>query len=162
MRFEAEAQKHFDVFFMSDTVNPWDMLRIGESASVRVLPGRVLRWCCLEMGGPIPHYGFSEPFRPPMAPKKATWEDVENTDADFYLKVCLQGHLSFSGELAGLDGETKAKLAKAVAFTKKHRQLIQRGVFHPLTALRSMEDRSGWSASYIEGTQKAGEGSAAG
>jgi alpha-galactosidase len=162
MRFESETQKHYDVFYMSDTVNPWDVLRIGESASARVLPGKVLRWCCLEPGGPVPRYGFEEPFRPPMVPKKATWDNVENTDPDFLLKICLQGQLSFSGELAGLDGETKAKLKKAVVFAKKHRELIQRGVFHPLTAFRPMEDRSGWSASFIEGTQKGRPGAAEG
>jgi hypothetical protein len=140
---------------MSDTVNPWDVLRIGEGASVRILTGRVLRWCCLQPGGKIPHYGFAEPFTPLLTPKKAIWDEVENVDPDFLLKVCLQGHLSFSGELAGLDERTKEQIKKAVAFTKKHRKLIQRGVFHPLTPIRSMEDRSGWSASYIEGEQAA-------
>jgi len=161
MRFEAEAQKHFDVCFMSDTVNPWDVLRIGEGASLRALTGRVLRWCCLQPGGKIPHYGFAEPFQPLLTPKKAIWDEVENVDADFLLKVCLQGHLSFSGELAGLDERTKEQIKKAVAFTKKHRKLIQRGVFHPLTPILNMEDRSGWSASYIEGTGKAAPGNAA-
>jgi len=155
MRFEAEAQKHFDVCFMSDTVNPWDVLRIGEGAALRILTGRVLRWCCLQPGGKIPHYGFTEPFTPLLTPKKAIWDEVENVDPDFLLKVCLRGHLSFSGEMAGLDERTKEQIKKAIAFTKKHRRLIQRGIFHPLTPIRDMEDRSGWSASYIERTQAA-------
>lgn len=162
MRFEAESQKHFDVCFMSDTVNPWDVLRIGEGASLRVLPGRIMRWSCLQPGGLIPHYGFTEPFLLSLTPKKALWDEVENVDPDFLLKVCLQGHLSFSGELAGLDERTKGLMKKAVAFTKKHRGLMRRGVFHPLTAIRNMDDRGGWSASYIEGTEKAAPGGAAG
>ncbi len=162
MRFEAEAQKHYDVSFMSDTVNPWDVLRIGEGACLRLLTGRVMRWCCLQPGGKIPHYGFAEPFTPLLTPKKAIWDEVENVDPDFLLKVCLQGHLSFSGELAGLDERTKEQIKKAVAFAKKHRNLIQTGVFHPLTPIRSMEDRTGWSASYIEGTERFAPGDAVG
>ena len=78
------------------------------------------------------------------------------------LKVCLQGHLSFSGELAGLDERTKEQIKKAVAFTKKHRELIQMGIFHLLTPIRNMEDRTGWSASYIEGTGQTTHGNAVG
>ena len=162
MRFEAETQKHFDIFFMSDTVNPWDMVRIGEGVSARVLPGRVVRWCCLEPGGLIPHYDHEEPYRPLLAPKKAIWDEVENTDPDFLLKVCMLGHLSFSGELAALDGQTKALIQKAVAFAKKHRALIQRGVFHPLTAFRAITDRSGWSGTYVQGSGQYRPGDAVG
>jgi len=98
---------------------------------------------------------------PLLTPKKAIWDEVENVDPDFLLKVCMQGHLSCSGELAGLDERTKEQIKKAVAFTKKHRKLIQCGVFRPLTPIRNMEDRSGWSASYIQGTGKAVPGDAA-
>lgn len=162
MRFEAEMQKHYDISFMSDTVNPWDVLRIGEGASLRVLPGRIVRWCCMESGAAIPHYDHDQPFKPILTPKKAVWDDVENTDPDFLLKVCLQGHLSFSGELAGLDDHTRMLIKKAVSFMKRHRALIQRGVFHPLTAFRPIEDRGGWSATYVQGSGQYQSGDAAG
>jgi hypothetical protein len=162
MRFEAEMQKHYDVGFMSDTVNPWDVLRIGEGASVRTLPGEVVRWCCLQPGTLMPHHAFPKPQLHVFTPKKATWDDVENVNPDFLLKVCLQGHLSFSGELAGLPGETLSAMKKAVSFIKQHRGLIRSGVFHPLTPFKPMTDRSGWCATYLEGTDSAEKDGCAG
>ena len=84
-----------------------------------------------------------------MTPKGAIWDEVEKIDADFALKVCLQGHLSFSGELAALDEDTKKKIQKAVCFTKKYQSLVQNGVTHLLTAVAEMENRNGWSAFFV-------------
>ncbi|MDR1901289.1 MAG: alpha-galactosidase [Treponema sp.] len=149
MRFDFEIQKHYDVCFLTDTVNPFDVLRIGEGVSPRCLPGKIIRWCCFENPGTIPHYGHDEPMAALLTPKKAIWDEVENIDADFALKVALQGHLSFSGELAGLDDETKEKIKKAIAFAKEHRNLIRYSVLHQLTPIKPMDDRGGWSASYL-------------
>ena len=40
LRFDIEHLKHFDISFISDNVNPYDLLRIAEGAALRILPGR--------------------------------------------------------------------------------------------------------------------------
>ncbi|MDR1059813.1 MAG: alpha-galactosidase, partial [Clostridiales bacterium] len=147
-RLEAESQRFFDVTFPSDNVNPCDLLRIGEGAALRALSGRILRWCCLR-GARLPKYLAEGGAGATLAPRKALWDQAETVDAEFALKVCLLGQLSFSGDLASLDGETKAKIAKAVDFAKKHRRFVQNGVTHPLTPAAPIEDRSGWSAAFV-------------
>jgi hypothetical protein len=144
MRFEIETQKHFDVSFISDTVNSFDMLRIGEGASLRSLYGRVLNWCCFESAADIPRYGSAQKAQMVLNPLKAIWNRAELVDPDFALKVCLTGHLGFSGELAGLDEATKGRIRKAVAFTKRYREQMRRSVRHLLSPVKPIADRSGW------------------
>ncbi|MDR1440075.1 MAG: alpha-galactosidase [Clostridiales bacterium] len=148
-RFDAETQSHFDISFFSDSVNPFDVLRIGEGAALRALPGRVMRWCCFEKAESMPKYGSARRDAAVLAPKGAVWDEAERVDPGFALKVCMQGHLSFSGELAGLDAATKAEAKKAVEFAKAHRELVYNGVCHPLTPIAGIGDRGGWSAALI-------------
>jgi hypothetical protein len=63
--------------------------------------------------------------------------------------VCLQGQLSFSGQLADLDAATGKKIKKAVEFYKQHQKLIQQGIREQLTPIAPITDRTGWSAFYI-------------
>ena len=147
-RMEAETQRYFDVSFMSDSVNPWDVLRIGEGAALRTLPGRIMRWCCLHNAF-LPMYATKKREPVVLTPRKAIWDDAELTDADFALKVCMQGQLSFSGELARLDVETKERMKKAIGFAKENRRFIQNGITHLLTPIAPIHDRRGWSAAFI-------------
>jgi hypothetical protein len=125
------------------------MLRICEGAALRVLTGTPLRWCCFYNGGFLPWHGHTEKLQALLTPKKAVWDEAEKVSADFCLKVSLQGQLSFSGQLAGLDNGTKRKIKKAVEFYKKHQKLIQCSIREQLTPIASIQDRSGWSAFYI-------------
>ena len=147
-RVDIESQKHFDTSFISDNVNLYDMLRIAEGAALRVLPGRTMRWCCFRNAGLIPKYG-NKSESAIVTPKGALWNEAERIDVDFALKVSLQGHLSFSGELAALDDNTKEKIKKAVTFTKRYQRHIQNGVTHLLTPVKNIDDRTGWSAAFI-------------
>jgi hypothetical protein len=148
-RQEAEMQRHFDTGFVSDSVNPFDVLRICEGAALRSLTGTALRWACFYNGGALPWHGRTEKRQTVLVPKKAVWDDTENVDPDFCLKVCLEGQLSFSGQIAGLDGETKKKMKKAVDFFKTHRQFIQYGIREQLTPIEPVGNRNGWVAFYL-------------
>ena len=149
LRYDIETQSHFDISFFSDNVNPYYVLRIAEGAALRSLPSRTMRWCCFRNGGKVPAYLLPNGRNAVLTPRGALWDEAERIDADFALKVCLQGHLSFSGELAALDEDTKKKIQKAVCFTKKYQSLVQNGVTHLLTAVAGMENRSGWSAAFV-------------
>jgi alpha-galactosidase len=148
MRFEIETQKHFDISFMSDTVNSFDVLRIGEGASLRVLYSRIMLWCCFEPALDIPRYGSAQKTPMTLQPLKAIWDRAELVDPDFALKVCLTGHLGFSGELAALDDTVKTQIKKAVAFCKRFREPMRRSVRYLLTPVRPIADRSGWSVDF--------------
>jgi alpha-galactosidase len=148
-RAECETLKHFDTSFLSDSVNPFDMLRISEAAALRLLTGTTLRWCCLYSGGSLPWYSRNEKQNAILTPKKAIWDDAEKVSADFCLKTCLQGQLSFSGQLADLDDPAREKIKKAVGFYKQHQKLIQQGIREQLTPIAPINDRTGWSAFYI-------------
>jgi hypothetical protein len=58
MRLEINSQSHCDAHFLSDTVNPGDVLRIYEGALLRMLPGRLSKWAVMRsIGNTVPEYG---------------------------------------------------------------------------------------------------------
>ncbi|MFA5203605.1 MAG: glycoside hydrolase family 36 protein [Lentisphaeria bacterium] len=149
MRLDAKSLQHFDGHFLSDTVNPVEVIRIHQGEMLRAVPGRITKWTTLRNVGPtLPEYGHS-PDNPPasaVTANWATWEITEKVNVNFAARVCMSGMLGFSGDLAGLAPEMRARLAANVAFFKPHRDLIARAVCHLLTPPRPKEDRTGWAA----------------
>ena len=63
MRLDLNTLSHFDAHFLSDNVNPWDVLRISQSALLRLPPGKISRWLVLRnIGEGIPLYGTEITF----------------------------------------------------------------------------------------------------
>jgi alpha-galactosidase len=149
MRSDLHTLTHFDGHFLTDTVNPIDVLRINEGALLRLPPGRLTKWAVLRsIGQTIPRYTFSLDQSPVavVTPGGAGWEPSETVDVDFAALVCLPGIFGLSGDVAGLPAAAKRALAQHIAFYKEWRRFITGSIGHPLTPPRPIQDRTGWSA----------------
>lgn len=149
MRLDIETLRHFDSHFLSDTVNPVDVLRINEGAMLRLPPGRIGKWAALRsIGKSVPTYGVppEQDVDKVVVPSGATWDRSETADLDFVARVCLSGMVGFTGDLAGLTETHRKRLAHHVAIFKRWRRFIAGSVAHLLTPPELKENRSGWSA----------------
>jgi alpha-galactosidase len=147
MRSDVHTLSHFDGHFLSDTVNPIDVLRIYQGALLRLPAGRMTKWVCLRSAGKsVPEYGNQKDMYPPsyVTPSSAIWESPVITDLDFIVRATLTGMPGFSGDLAGLPEEGLKRLKEHVAWYKQWRVFIVGSIGHLLTPPRRKEDRNGW------------------
>jgi len=147
MRGDLATLAHVDGHFLSDSVNPADMLRISQGAFLRLPPGRLTRWAVLRSAGQaLPKYGKTVADSPAtlLTPRGAVWEPAETVDLDFAILAALPGMLGFSGDLAGLPGEASGRIARWVRLFKRHRRFLAGAVAHLLTPPESLAAREGW------------------
>jgi len=153
MRFDLNTLTHFDGHFLSDTVNPVDVLRIWQGALLRLPPGGIIKWLVLRsLGRTIPTYRKSLADSPVTVatPCGALWEPSETVDIDFAAAVALPGVFGLSGDVAGLPEEAVERLALHAAFYKHWRNAIRDSVAHLLTPPCAKENRQGWAAVQLE------------
>ena len=159
MRLDLNALARFDGHFLSDTVNPVDVLRITQGAWLRVPPGRLARWAVLRAAGrSLPRYGQPLDRAPErvLAPGSGGWEDAFVADVDFICRASLPGMFGFSGDLAGLPDEVRARLRHHAGFYKQWRRFLSASVGHLLTPVRKMSDREGWVAFQLQAADGSG------
>ncbi len=153
LRHDLNTLRHCDGHFLSDTVNPVDVLRIYQGALLRLPPGYESRWATLRPAGNIiPTYGTDIEDTPTklVAPGGAIWEGFVECTADFASRVNLPGTFGLSGDIAGLPPADRDRLALHIDFFKKWRGLLRRSVAHLLTPARPQTDRSGWAAVQLQ------------
>ncbi len=147
MRGDLATLTHVDGHFLSDSVNPTDMLRISQGAFLRLPPGRLTRWAVLRSAGQaLPKYGKTVADSPAtlLTPRGAVWEPAKTVDLDFALLAAMPGMLGFSGDLAGLPETARERMAEQVRFFKRHRRFLAGAVAHLLTPPESLAAREGW------------------
>ncbi len=159
MRLDFNTLSHFDGHFLSDNVNPVDVLRIYQQALLRLPPGRIAKWIVLRsVGQSVPQYGLPIHEAPVSlvtpAGSGATWEQSETTSVDFAARVALPGMPGLSGDIAGLPPEAKERLRYHIAFYKKWRTFIVGSAAHLLTPCLPKEDHSGWVAIQLQHPRK--------
>lgn len=153
MRADIHAVSHVDGHFLSDSVDPVDMLRISQGTWLRLPPGRLTRWAVLRSGGrTLPVYGKTVAASPTvvLTPCGATWERAETVDPKFAMMVALPGMFGLSGDLAGLDPEVRTPLQQGVNFAKRWRRFITGTVAYLLTPPEPLERRTGWVAVQLQ------------
>ena len=151
MRLDMNALSHCDAHFLSDNVNPYDVLRISEGALLRLPPGRLSKWTVLRsVGKTIPRYGTpadaTEVRLVTPAGAGEGGNHAETVDVDFAARVMMQGAFGLSGDLAGLPEFALERLRHHVRFFKQWRRFINSSVAYMLTPPRPMGDRRGWAA----------------
>jgi alpha-galactosidase len=139
MRLDLNTLRHFDGHFLSDTVNPIDVLRITQGAMLRLPPGRIARWAVLR------------PYeKQALTPGGGGWEDAVLADPDFVCRAAMPGMFGLSGDLAGLVPEIQTRLRQHVTFYKEWREFISGAACHLLTPIRPLDDRTGWVAFQLQ------------
>ncbi|MFC1677731.1 alpha-galactosidase [Planctomycetota bacterium] len=158
LRLEIGSLRHFDGHFLSDNVNPSDVLRIYQQTLLRLPPGRFTKWVVLRaVGKSIPQYGLPVDEAPMSfvtpAGCGAIWELSETVGVDFAVRGALAGMLGFSGDIAGLPKETKERLFYHTEFYKKWREFIVGSTAHLLTPVKLKDDHTGWAAIQLNNPQ---------
>lgn len=154
MRGDLATLSHVDGHFLSDSVNPVDMLRISQGAWLRLPPGRIGRWAVVRSAGQVlPRYGKSVADSPAavLTPCGALWEPAETVDLNFALLTAMPGMLGFSGDLASLSAEDRGVMSAGIAFYKSWRRFITGSVAHLLTPPETMDRREGWASFFPAG-----------
>jgi alpha-galactosidase len=141
MRLDAETLRHVDLHFLSDTVEPVDVLRIGQGSLLRLPPGRLGRWAVVR-----PDECATPEDNTVLVPGGATWDQARRMDLSFVARVALCGAFGLSGDLAALPGRQRAALARHVAWYHQHRSLIAAAHAYLLTPPKGLADRTGWAA----------------
>ncbi len=147
MRGDLETLRHVDGHFLSDSVNPTDMLRITQGAWLRLPPGRLTRWTVVRSAGKVlPRYMQSVADSPVVVitPGGALWEPAESVDLDFALLAAMPGMFGLSGDIASLPPEHRGRVGAVVAFYKRWRRFITGAAGHLLTPPMPLECREGW------------------
>ena len=149
MRLDISTLSHFDGHFLSDNVNPYDLLRIYQGGILRLLPGRLTRWLVIRSAGKaVPVYGHTLEGSPEsiLAPGGATWEGSVKVDPEFALLAAMPGMLGISGDLSSLPDDVMQKLRDLIGFYKEKRAVIARSYAFLLTPVKSIKDNGGWTA----------------
>lgn len=153
LRTDIHTVRHFPLHFLSDTIEPVDMLRITQGALLRLTPGRLGKWVGLRsVGRTIPAYGQKEEEISigVAAPGGALWTGARVWDPAFVAATALCGLPGLSGDLASLPPETRQVLRTFGEFYKTHRRFLVRCAAHLLTPPRPLEDRTGWAAIQLQ------------
>jgi alpha-galactosidase len=156
MRLDLESLSHFDGHFLTDTVNPTDVVRIGHGSLLRLPPGELTRWAVIRsVGQTIPRYTKSLAESPVSlaTPCGAIWEPAETVELDFAAAAAMPGILGLGGDLIDLPAEARTRLAEHIRFFKQWRQAIRRSVAHLLTPVALKIDREGWAAVQLSDQQ---------
>lgn len=147
MRLDLNSLTHFDGQFLSDSVDPTDVLRIFQGSLLRLPPGRMALWTVLRNAGRvIPEYGKATDSSQPvvLTPFGPVWEPCRQTKLTLAVCVGMLGMLGFSGDLAGLEPNERRQILDAVTLYKKWRTFITAASAHLLTPPQPIEQRDGW------------------
>jgi alpha-galactosidase len=153
MRLELSSLSHFDGHFLSDTVNPMDVLRITQGALLRLPPGRLTKWAVLRPAGDgIAQYGMPLNQTPErlLTPGGAGWEEAAIASVDFIARTAMPGAFGLSGDLAGLPPGVRSRLRQHIQFFKTWREFIAASLAHLLTPVSGVDDRRGWVAFQLQ------------
>jgi alpha-galactosidase len=148
MRADLEMMRHFDNFFLSDTVNPTDALRITQGSWLRLPPGRIGRWPVIRsVERAVCDYGRTmQDSAPLVLVPTSTWSMAESTSLDYALLAGMPGMMGISGDMAGLTAAQRARVAEAIAFFKTWRRFITGAVGYLLTPPEPIDHREEWIA----------------
>lgn len=152
MRADLEMMRHVDNFFLSDSTNPTDMLRITQGSWLRLPPGRIGRWPVIRsVERAVCDYGRTvQDSAPVVLVPTCVWNPVESVGLNFALLAGMPGMMGISGDMTGLTAAQRARVAEAIAFFKTWRRFIAGAAGHLLTPPASIECREGWIAFQLQ------------
>jgi alpha-galactosidase len=149
MHLDLRALQHVHGHFMSDTVNPTDVIRLTQSSSLRLPPGSLTKWAVVRSAGRnIPQYvvPLCQVREQTATPSGAHWREAVVHDLKFILRANMIGILGLSGDLASLSEENLEIIRSEVNFYKEWSSFIVNAAAILLTAPEVKSKRDGWAA----------------
>ena len=148
LRADLLTVSHYHTHFLSDTVDPVDMIRIGMSLTSSLAPRMIGKWAII--------YPTNRSWTPynrdafdtgdlVLCPVTATASKISSYELDFVVRTAMTGAMGIGGNIAGLENDLRLKLTEHIRFYKEHRNFIQNSVALPLTPVEHIDMRSGIS-----------------
>ena len=153
------ALTNYSGHFLSDSVHPFESLRMRQGVAMRMLPAYTGAWLVLhEIPFGIGSYSKHnrETRSKVYACGDAWWEQTVDVSPEFAVKQILMGEIGISGDLTSYSDETNRVVQNALKFYKKHQQFMGRCITHLLTPAQSLNDITGWTAMQYENIDKLG------
>lgn len=138
-----------DCHFLTDTVNPVEILRILGGGLLRLPPRIFSKWYVAQQVEHISrwyHARNGEIDSHILASADGCWGRVIEVGEDFMETLFLAGPMGFSSKPDRLSPELRQRLHKTVELFKQEREFIQRSVCHLLTAPKSIFDRKSYTS----------------
>lgn len=147
-RTDLNTLSHFDGHFLSDSVSPYDAIRMTQGAALRMPVGRLTKWSVLRsVEKRIARYLLPVEQSPErVVTATSVWEDAFIASIDFCARAALPGMIGWSGDLAGLSAVQLGRIRELNDFYKHWREFLASSSCALLTPVRPQEDHSGWVA----------------
>lgn len=155
LRTELNTVGHFDGHFLTDTVNPFYVLRISQGAMLRLPPGRLTKWLSIRHYQRTTLYENEVKLFPEslMTSKYCCWDEIINTDLDFAARIMMTGIFGLTGDVSNLPEDIMERLAFHIAFFKKWRAFIADSIGYLLTPVEARDHETGWTAIQLQNSQ---------
>ncbi|MGQ9680929.1 MAG: alpha-galactosidase [Anaerolineae bacterium] len=153
LRHDWADVAHYHTHFLSDTVDPIDVLRISFGTLLRMSPVRINRWPVLTAIGPAVTTASERPGEETekvLVPTYCTWERAATYSLDFAVRVAMPGSFGLSGNLLSFSPEGLERLAAHVAQYKRWREVIAHSDAYLLTPPEPITERTGWAALQLQ------------
>jgi alpha-galactosidase len=140
--------KRFAGQFISDTVNPLEVLNMRRNAMSRMLPQCLGTWLVAQqIDFPQASYferGSAASGRKTLVCADAWWSKTLDLDVDFCMKAMVMGNAGFSGDISSFDEGSRETIRKWIGFYHDNELLFKNAVCCALTAERGINDQRGW------------------
>lgn len=149
MRADLLNVSHYHTHFLSDTVDPVDVIRIGMSVTSSLSPRMTSKWAILyptNKGWTIYNREAFDTADLVLSPSTGKSDKVSSYELNFVMRAAMTGAIGIGGNIAGLEGSLRQELAEHIRFYKEHRDFIQNSVAIPITPVESIDKRNGVSA----------------
>lgn len=149
----VNSLKYYDGFFISDTVDPLEILRVRQGYALRNLPAFSAAWYVMqEVDFPCSSYEDHqrEGKKKVFCCGDPWWERVVDYSPEFGLAVGCMGELGFTGNIGSLTGENKELVKKTVEEFSNDREFLRKTICHLLTEPKPMDDITGWAVMQYE------------
>jgi alpha-galactosidase len=150
MRMDIYNLMHFNGYWMSDETSPLNVLSIYQNALIRMNPGLMTKWACLNSSKEALYYDKSASTIITSPLVGYPWSVHTTTELDFAVLVVLPGMPGFSGDLTGLPQSVKERLLQYVQFYKKWRNMITKSIAYLTAPPVKMMEYTGWTSIQLQ------------
>jgi hypothetical protein len=138
----------FDGHFLSDNVNPWDILRVYQQGLLRLPPYRLIKWLVIQPGAKVSLYG-SEQYEQHStvatpAPPGAGFDQYERIDLNFACLMASSGMFGLSGNFVDFEENQLGEIKKHLDFYKKWRDFFKESVVYQNEEPKPIGNRKGF------------------
>lgn len=141
------THEKYDQHFISDTVEPYHLIRMRHNGAVRLLPQMLGCWSIMietpfGIGSYTNHNRLTR--RKLFTPADGTWSRAVDVTPKLAALQTIAGCPGFGGDISTLGEETRNILRENIRFFEENRDFLSRCVCHMHTQMRPFRESLGW------------------